>query len=153
MAGILILYNKKTMKNIFLILIIGLMFNSCKSTKTTSSNTVEKTAPASLNGNWELQMLFASDNNWPKAPAINLDPANKTFTGNSSCNNLTGTFTVSGNYFGFNKNIGQTKMACSGSHEKNFLAALLKITNYSLNKNELELGQGEIVLMKFKRVQ
>src|SRR5688572_9830852 len=98
MAGILILYNKKRMKNIFLILIMALLFYSCKSTKTTSSSntTVNKPVPTSLNGNWELQMLFASDNNWPKPPTINLDLTNKTFSGNSSCNNITGSFTVTG---------------------------------------------------------
>jgi hypothetical protein len=42
-------------------------------------------------------------------------------------------------------------MACSGNYEKSFLSVLLKINKYTINKDELELGQGEIVLMKFKR--
>lgn len=155
MAGILILYKKKTMKKIFFILIIGLMFHACSSTKTTttSNSSVEKPTPTSLNGNWELQLLFASDNNWTKQPSINLNLASKTFIGNSGCNNLTGSFTVTGNYFAFNKNIGQTKMACPGNYERNFVDALLKVTSYSLNKDELELKQGEIVLMKYKRAK
>lgn len=100
-------------------------------------------------------MLFASDNNWAKAPVINFNLNNKTFSGNSGCNTISGKFTINDNYLGFDKEILSTKMACtdanSNRNEKSFLSALLKINKYTLNKDELELGQGEIVLMKFKR--
>ena len=46
-------------------------------------------------------------------------------------------------------------MACadakSNADEKAFISALLKINRFTLVKDELELGQGEITLMRFKR--
>ena len=145
------------MKKIFLFLITGIFFISCHTSKTSSANTaVSKKSPSDLNGTWQLQTLFASDNNWTKAPFININLGDKTFSGNSGCNAIRGKFIINDAYLGFDKNIASTKMACadasSNSNEKTFLSALLKINKYTVNKNELELGQGEIVLMKFKRL-
>jgi heat shock protein HslJ len=100
-------------------------------------------------------MQFASDNNWMKIPFISIDVNNKTFTGNSGCNDIRGKLIINNSYLAFDKNIISTKMACvyarSKNDENSFLAALLKINKFSINKDELELGQGEIVIMKFKR--
>ena len=82
---------------------------------------------------------------------ININLKDKSFTGNSSCNSISGKFTITENYIAFDKNIVSTKLACADNYEKYFLAALLKVNRFNLNKDELELGQGEIVLMKFKR--
>lgn len=147
----------KRMRYIFVIIGFGVVFNSCKPSKTPGQKIVgkdkivEKPIPASLNGNWKLQMLFATDNNWTKVPYINFNLSDSTFSGNSSCNSIRGKFTVADNYIGFDKNIMSTKMACPGTYERTFLSALLKINKYSINKDELELAQGEILLMKFKR--
>jgi len=144
--------NQSLMKKIFFFTVFGIALISCHTSKTSSGNTViEKNNATYLNGTWQLQMLFASDNNWTKAPFININLKDKTFSGNSSCNTISGKFTIDENYLGFDRNIISTKMACSGNYEKSFLSALLKINKYTINKDELELGQGEIVLMKFKR--
>jgi heat shock protein HslJ len=125
---------------------------SCHTSKTSSGKTViEKNNIESLNGSWQLQMLFSSDNNWINTPFLNINLKDRSFSGNSSCNSISGKFTISESYIAFDKDIISTKMACIGSYEKSFLAALLKVNRYTLTKNELELGQGEIVLMKFKR--
>jgi heat shock protein HslJ len=140
------------MKRIFFIIIIASGIISCHSSKNTTSKTIkEKDNKAYLNGSWQLQMLFASDNKWTADPYIDLDLKEKTFTVNSGCNSISGRFTTSESYIAFDKNIVSTKMACAGNTEKAFLAALLKINKYTITNNELELGQGEIVLMKFKR--
>lgn len=159
MAGILILLKEiKLMRYILVIIILGVVFISCKPSKTSGNKKVEKDKivekpmAASLNGNWQLQMLFATDNNWTKAPNININLSDHTFSGNSGCNIIKGKFTLDDNYISFDKNILSTKMACPGSYEKTFLSALLKINKYTINKDGLELGQGEIVLMKFKRI-
>ncbi|MDB5199065.1 MAG: hypothetical protein JWO92_1028 [Chitinophagaceae bacterium] len=133
-------------------MVFGIALISCHTTKTSSGNiVVEKNNAAYLNGTWQLQMLFASDNNWAQVPFININLKDKTFSGNGSCNTISGKFTIDVNYLGFDKNITSTKMACPNNYEKSFLSALLKINRYTLNKDELELGQGDIVLMKFKR--
>lgn len=145
------------MRYLLIIIIFGQIFISCKSSKTSGNKTVEKDKivekpiTASLEGNWQLQMLFATDNNWTKAPYIDINLSDNTFTGNSSCNIIKGKFTLNDSYIGFDKNIISTKMACPGSYEKTFLSALLKINKYTINKDVLELGQGDILLMKFKR--
>ena len=151
-------YNKNQvlMKKIFLFFVSGMLLISCHTSKTPSSNpVVTKNSSSDLNGTWQLQMLFASDNNWAKTPYININSADKTFSGNSGCNSIRGKFIMNDSYLGFDKDILSTKMACtdpnSNRNERTFLSALLKINKYSVSKDELELGQGEIVLMKFKR--
>lgn len=153
MAGKLISIIKSIlMKKLFLFILSGSILISCHTSKISSGKTViEKSIAENLNGTWQLQMLFASDNNWPKAPQVNINLRDRSFTGNSSCNSISGKFMISESYIAFDKNIISTKMACTGSYEKTFLAALLKVNRYTLSKNELELSQEEIVLMKFKR--
>lgn len=130
---------------------------SCHSSKKTVTDSViiEKKVAPSLNGSWQLQMIFASDNNWTNVPSMSINLTDRTFSGNSGCNNIKGQFTISGSYLGFDKNIISTKKACASAadnlYEKGFLSALLKVNKYTINNDELELGQGEIVLMKFKR--
>ena len=147
------------MKKIFLVILSGIFLIACHSTKKTSvdTNKIIKENREALNGNWQLQMLFATDNKWQRTPFMNIDLKEQTFSGNSGCNSIRGKFTVSGTYIGFDKNIMSTKMACADANgnqtEKAFLSTLLKITKYTINNDELELGQGEIVLMKFKRGQ
>jgi heat shock protein HslJ len=113
---------------VLLLFLAGIL--SCHTSKTSSGKTdSEKNTATHLNGNWQLQMLFASDSN-----------------------SITGKFAVgTENYIAFDKNFISTKMACTGNYEKAFLSTLLKINRYTINKDELELGQGEIVLMKFRR--
>lgn len=142
------------MKKIFFFIIIAFSLFSCHSSKNIIAKTAvkEKDSKAFLNGSWQLQMLFASDNKWTANPYINLDLKEKAFSGNSGCNTISGKFTTSDSYIAFDKNIISTKMACaSNNNEKAFLAALLKVNKYTITNNELELGQGEIVLMKFIR--
>jgi heat shock protein HslJ len=140
------------MKKLILFILPGFLLISCHTSKRTSTDNAEqKNNTLSLNGNWQLQMLFSSDNNWAKPPNININITDKTFSGNSGCNSIRGKFTIVNDYIGIDKNIVSTKMACQNNYENTFLAALLKINRYSISRDELELGQGEIVLMKFKR--
>ncbi len=106
-----------------------------------------------LNGTWQLEMLFASDNQWQKAPSLNFDLKSKNYWGNSVCNSISGKFIVEESYLAFDKKIISTKMSCHGNHEKSFLSALLKINRFTIINDVLELGQGEIELMRFKRKQ
>jgi len=137
--------------------IIIVVLISCSPTKQASEIKVaEKSNINYLNGNWQLQMLFASDNKWIKIPFISIDVSNKTFTGNSGCNAIRGKLIINNSYLAFDKNMISTKIACvdarGNNDENSFLSALLKINKFFINKDELELGQGEIVIMKFKRI-
>ena len=142
------------MKILFYVALITIV--SCHTSKPSSGNVViEKNNISHLEGGWQLQMLFASDNNWVKAPVLNINLKDNTFSGNSGCNSISGKFSIKENYLGFNKNILSTKMVCADTKanqdESSFLATMLKINNYTIIKDALELSQGEIVLMKFKR--
>ncbi len=140
------------MRRIFFFTVFALSITSCHtSKKLTPAIVIKKDNAPSFNGKWQLKMLFASENPWTKPPFININLKEKTFVGNSSCNSISGRFTVIDSYVGFDKNIISTKMACTNNYEKAFLSALLKINKYTINKDELELSQGEIILMKFKR--
>ena len=139
------------MKKILPVFLVIFIISCHPAKKISATGVEEKINMQSLNGNWQLQLLFASDNNWPKQPSLNIDLNGKTFSANSGCNAIRGKFTIADNYIGFDQNIISTKMACQGNYEKTFLAALLKVNRYTIIKDELELGQGEIVLMKFKR--
>lgn len=125
---------------------------SCSTSRPAVSDPVkEKPGTEYLAATWHLQMLFASDNNWAKTPYLNINVRDKTFSGNSGCNSISGKFIVKESYIEFDKNILSTKMGCAGQSENSFLSALLKVNKYTVLKEDLELSQGEIVLMKFKR--
>ena len=135
-------------------LLIGFLFLisivSCHTAKhVTVIKPVENKSPL-INGEWVLQMLFASDNNWNEPPLLKLDFLTKTFIGNTGCNTMSGKFTVSENYFSFDKSVA-TKKVCQGYNDYTFIAAISKINHYAIVNDQLELGQGEIVLMRFKR--
>ncbi len=93
--------------------IIIMVFISCRPPKQISQIKVaEKNNTNYLHGNWELEMQFASDNNWMKIPFISIDVNNKTFTGNSGCNDIRGKLIINNSYLAFDKNIISTKTAC-----------------------------------------
>lgn len=141
------------MKKILIVCIAAILLFACNAGRKLQGKAVTENNKLSfLKGSWQLQSLFASDNNWSKPPSISINVNEKTFSGNSSCNSISGKFTLADNYIAFDKNIISTKMSCNNVYENEFLSALLKINTYFINKNDLELGQGEIVLMKFKRI-
>ena len=135
---------------LFFVSIFFVCVTSCHSSKHIVVEKPPENKVASINGEWELQMLFASDNKWNEAPVIKLDFSAKTFIANTPCNTVTGNFTVSENYFSFNKP-AITKKGCGGYNDNKFVAALSKINHYTFLKDLLEFGQGEILLMKLKR--
>ncbi|MEO6327356.1 MAG: META domain-containing protein [Ginsengibacter sp.] len=146
------------MRNIYLIILLALTLSSCRTSKPVtkpeiiqppSEIVVEKIVGIELSGTWALQKLWGSENKWVKPPEIDIDFNDKTFTGNTGCNSISGKFAIDGNYLAFAKEILTTKVACPGYNEKRLLAVLLKINRYAVDNNVLELSQDDIVLMKF----
>lgn len=143
------------MKVWFFTLFLGVLVCGCSVTKKRNiiapDATLDKHNSKMLAGSWELEMLFASDNKWERIPYLTIDPEQNIFSGNTGCNTITGKFTISGSFIAFNKNFITTKMECTGSTDKQFISVLSKFNKYAATNRELELSQGEITLMKFKK--
>ena len=152
------------MKKIFLIVLIAGSLYNCRTpkpvtkhepleepAKASSEIEVEKNTGKELTGLWELQKLWGTDNKWTTAPYLDIDFDNKTFTGNTGCNAVSGKFTADEYYIAVDKEIISTRMACPGNIEKSFLSVLLKINKFVVTNGGLELSQNDIVLMKFGR--
>ncbi|MEO6455838.1 MAG: META domain-containing protein [Ginsengibacter sp.] len=146
------------MKNIFLVVLLAVILFNCRSARPVTTPAViepapeiavEKTPGIKLNGKWELEKLWGSSNKWNVSPDININFDDKTFTGNTGCNSMSGKFTIKDNFISINKEIITTEMACAGYDERLFLSVLLKINRYVVDNNVLELSQDDIVLMRF----
>ena len=133
-------------------MLVAVSIMACHTSKVSSNTMIsEKDNSKYLNGTWQLQTLFASDNKWDKQPVLNINFEERTISGNNGCNSFGGKFTLKGSYIAVDRQVISTKMACTTKYERDFIPALLKINTYTVKGNDLELAQGEIVLMKFKR--
>lgn len=135
-----------------------MLFSNCKSTKSVHSVSISnenhplaKVAGSDLNGNWEVQSLWGLQNIKTTGSFIKIDFANKTFTGNTGCNDIAGSFSLKGNLFLIDKNMQVGKNACPSHLDKKFTNMLMKINKYDISNNILELSQDNIVLMTFKK--
>lgn len=110
-----------------------------------------------LNGTWELNYITGSriafDGLYPnKKPTIVFDLANKTLSGNSSCNSFTGPLKVEGNKISFADPMAMTRMMCPGDGETVFLQTLQKVNSWSVSDgNTLNLIMGDIATMRFSK--
>ncbi len=94
---------------------------------------------ASLNGQWFLQPLLASDTAAGKIPVLKINLSAGTFTGNTGCNTMNGSFQKTDTSLVFNQNIMTTKMACTGYDEAAFIKSLLRTNRYKIKKGVLIL--------------
>jgi len=107
-----------------------------------------------LGGAWYLQPVLASDTAAGKLPALYLELAKSHFSGNTGCNNMSGTFWYSGNDSSlvFSDKIVTTRMACTGFNEAAFLKSMLHTTRYRLQKGTLTLlGDEKTPLSRWSR--
>src|ERR1700748_185745 len=104
-----------------------------------------------LNGEWFLQPVLASDISTGKVPSLNFDLAKKSFSGNTGCNSMHGTFRVDGRSLFFNDQIATTRMACTGYNEGAFLKNLLRTNQYKFSKGLLILMADGTELSKWSR--
>lgn len=89
---------------------------------------------------------------WSRIPSVTLNAGNLIFTGTTGCNSMSGSFNFNNKDIQFGRNIVTSKMSCNEYNETNFLSALKKADNYTLNGNMLELKQGTTKLLSFKKV-
>lgn len=138
-------------KNVLILVFLGVVLMSCKCTKT---DTVAK-----LDGTWELNYIsgprIAFDGLYPnKKPTIVFDSKESRVSGNSSCNSYTGKLTVDGNKIDFTQPMVMTKMACmDGQGEQTYMSTLQKITSYDITDDgkTLNLISGDVAMMRFTK--
>ena len=88
---------------------------------------------------------------WTRMPSVTLNATNLIFTGNTGCNSMSGSFNFNNKDIRFSRHIITSKMSCNEYNETNFLSALKKADNYTLNGGTLELKQGTTRLLAFKK--
>jgi heat shock protein HslJ len=144
-AFILQLFKKNSMKLIIIIIAAILISFGCSSSRK---------ATADLNGNWELVVFPYSTKTLDeifamKKPELQLE--NGRLSGNTGCNRINGTYTVSGNSIQFGPNLAMTKMGCPNYDENVFLEAFNKVNRYQLKNNELSLMHDSTLLISFAK--
>lgn len=126
---------------------------------TTMKSGSKSTGLSKLEGTWELDYIsgprIAFDGLYPnKKPTLMVNTSEKRVSGNTSCNNYNGPFTVDGNKISFKAPMATTKMACldGGSGEAIYLKTLETITSYDIvGDTTLNLIMGDIAMMRFHR--
>lgn len=140
------------MKKIMLpAVIMALLAVSCSGGNklSTMTNLLQaKWALESLTGQNNLTGLF---NN--KMPFLNFNTEALRISGNSGCNNLSGSFSVmAGNKISLGQ-LATTKMACPGNGESVFLSALGKVTHFTISNGVLKLLNGKEELMRLVKAE
>jgi heat shock protein HslJ len=108
-------------------------------------------ADTSLNGEWFLQPVLASDTAAGKFPSINFNISKSTFTGNTGCNRMSGSFKRTDTSLTINQNITLTKMLCVGYNEAAFIKTLLNTNRYKREDSVLVLMFDQTVLSRWTR--
>ena len=138
------------MKKIVLGIFGALVLASCgsQSGTTANSSSVGKAQPSLLSTKWVLD-----DKVKGKVPTLSIE-ANK-ISGNGGCNNYFGTLATDVSTGSFvASQMGSTRMACDNlSSEQNYFQMLSKVTKYVSSGNTLELYQGGLLLLKFKKAE
>jgi len=112
---------------------------------------VQPTDTSKLGGLWFLQPVLASDTATGKIPRLEFNLATKRFSGNTGCNNMSGSFDFTDTTLQFNQRIVTTKMACVGYNEKAFLESLLRTNSYKLQNGMLILMFDQTELSRWTR--
>lgn len=89
----------------------------------------------------------------PEKPSLNFYGSNETFSGFTGCNKISGRFKmVSPHYISFQNAAPSTKMVCIGDYdEATFVDALHRVNSFKSVNGQLQLLEGEKVIMVFSR--
>jgi heat shock protein HslJ len=111
-----------------------------------------KFAPDStLEGEWVLQPVLASDTAAGRLPRIHFTLSSKKFSGNTGCNEMSGSFFLRGDSLSFNEQMVTTRKACEGYNEKTFIDNLTKTNRYKIVDGVLQLMSDQTILSKWTR--
>ena len=137
------------MRIILTTVLLSLLFFSCKSTKQSTTEQI------SLFGTrWEVQQIdgveVKLENN--SAFLIFEDNEERSVSGNTSCNGMSGSYTLSGNNLSFPPMLMTLRGCVGNSVEREFLSAIRRTTNYRFSDNALIFLDGETEIMILKAV-
>ena len=137
------------MKSIISVLLVAAL--SCNSAKNNEQSTAitepviaiptsyEWQTGTTPEGKWKLIPAMPSDTATGKIPVLNFYTQEKRVTGNTGCNNFSGTFDIDKNNLTFNHDFVSTKMACPGYDEEAFERNLLRTNSFEINGDTLVL--------------
>ena len=108
-------------------------------------------ADTSLNGEWFLVPVLASDTAAGRFPSISFNVAKSTFTGHTGCNRMSGTFKRTDTSLLINERIILTKMVCTGYNEAAFIKTLLSTNRYKREDSVLVLMFDRTELSRWTR--
>lgn len=119
-------------------------------TGTSSTSTDLSTGSANMDVN--SVNYNAANGNLYQLPKFNLYLDNGSFTGYTGCNSISGRVNVSGTSLQFLNTTPSTNIDCMGGFDQNvFLDILRRVDSYAYVGDELQLLQGNQVLLRFKR--
>ena len=99
----------------------------------------------------KVEASYKPFNYWQRVPEMKILADLGIFTGNTGCNSMSGSFNFSGNDIKVNPKIRTSKMYCNDYDESAFLNSLVKVDNYKIANDMLELKQGNLIVLTFKR--
>lgn len=144
-------------KNTLLLLsLFSVLVSACCSTKTNEARTTASKA-AFYDGAWELEYIsgprIAFEGLYPeKKPYILFKESESQFSGNTSCNGYSGTYTKKDNNIQFGDAI-KTMIYCEGGGEETFLKMLGKVNKLAFDSdNKLLLLIDDVPMMRFKKI-
>ena len=116
-----------------------------------ANDLTQKDTAAKLGGLWFLEPVLVSDTATGKIPRLEFNVRSKRFTGNTGCNDMSGSFEYTDSTLTFNPRIVTTKMNCVGYNERAFLENLLRADSYRLQNGKLILMAGQTELSHWTR--
>ena len=93
----------------------------------------------SIEGKWFLQPVLPSDTATGTTPFLQISLRSKTFSGNTGCNMMRGSFSKTDSSFAFSKDIALSRRFCTGYDEGAFLRSLQRTNRYKIENGVLIL--------------
>jgi heat shock protein HslJ len=118
---------------------------------TTADSTPVTRDTVSLAGPWYLIPVLPTDTGAGRTPQLIINLTEKTFTGNTGCNSMSGSFDYTDSSMVFNERIMMTKMACTGYNEQTFIKNLLRTNRFRFDDSVLILMVQEQELSRWAR--
>lgn len=157
-------------RSLFLLPLLFIVMAACKTPQkiiAANSATVPEIPVGSTGGSEKLyagKWILYDVDGVTLMPSVNSKPAFLAFTpgqvnhvsGSTGCNNLTGTFELSGTHSIQFSPLGTTRMMCppdGNNKEERLLKALKEANNYYFTGSELILANGSTAVAKFKPEQ
>lgn len=111
----------------------------------------EVMADTSLNGQWFLQPALPADTAAGQFPSLRFNLKKRTFSGNTGCNPMNGSFVITDSSFHFNDNLRVTRKVCTGYNEAAFLRNLFMANRYTIEDLVMTLWFNQTELSRWTR--